>query len=712
MRILITVVKNHLLSTLVAVFSILIIAIFNFQLIRYFFEGELNSNLGSIEISYIQMAKFWVEGGGLWQPLWYLGYPWHVFYTPLLPALEVFLHQLLDFSFAHAYRVIVASAYVLVPVSTYLFVWQISKSKTGAFVSALFYSVVPSVIALLFSEVAADTLSGTLEPRRFAILVRWGEGPHTLALVFLPLFGLFLDKALTNRRFLNLLLASFFFALVALTNAVVVWAAFLLTLAVVLNKIAKKDADFILIIKRVFIFTVVSLGILAFWYNLPFISTFFREGGSALNNWLALFPWQLLVIGFLAFGFFLVIKKFLGRFNGLVFSIVWFLMLFGIVYTYYASGESRLEYAPQALRLNTEVDLALSVVIGAVVSNLYLFSARMKGIYKAPAILGAVVMFLAILALLSLKGRELLMVLPSYTKPLSAGLIGSIEKTAEYRVSKKLEELTAGTNQRVLAPGNYAFWLNFFADTPQIRGALYQSSTHYWPEHVYYQITNGKDANIALAWLKIANIGKLIYTTGASAEPFKDYKVGSDKFDAVLNLVGEDKGDIFYSVPLKNDLSVKVVDRNKLKELTKPLNAIDSKPIYAYVAWLEEKSERRLNFEKVSAKRYKISGEIKDSEAILFQQTYDSGWHANGGWKVKKDPLDFMVLIPKKSGEFSVDLVYTRPLAVYFGYLITLATLVYLAYRSVGRFFFQNIGVNKPPEEKESDRSIFGDGHS
>src|SRR3989304_3371190 len=208
----------HLLIVFISLGAIIYL---NLVLIRYWFSGEFNQNLGSIGISYIQMAKFWVESHGAgWQPLWYLGYPWHVFYTPLLPALEVLLHHVLNFSFAHAYRVLTGVGYILVPVSVYLFVWQIAKSKTGALISALFYSFVPSIIALIFNEVAQDTFSSSWEPRRFAILVRWGEGPHTLALIFLPLFGLFLARFLEKHRFVDLVVCSLFLVLAALTNAI------------------------------------------------------------------------------------------------------------------------------------------------------------------------------------------------------------------------------------------------------------------------------------------------------------------------------------------------------------------------------------------------------------------------------------------------------------------------------------------------------------
>src|SRR3989344_6250852 len=303
----------HLLIVFISLGAIIYL---NFVLIRYWFVGEFNQNLASIEISYIQMAKFWVEGGTSWQPLWYLGYPWHVFYTPLLPALEVLLHQALNFSFAHAYRVLTGAGYILVPVSVYLFVWQIGKSKTGALVSALFYSFVPSIIALIFNEVAQDTFSGSWEPRRFAILVRWGEGPHTFSLIFLPLFGLFLSRFLGKHKFTDLLAASLSLVLAAVTNAITLWVALLLLLAFFLSEIAKESAEYISIIKRLLAVGILAFGLASFWFNLPFIKTFFKEGCGALNNWTALFPWGFIPLILVVFAIVYTVNKFTRKFSG------------------------------------------------------------------------------------------------------------------------------------------------------------------------------------------------------------------------------------------------------------------------------------------------------------------------------------------------------------------------------------------------------------
>lgn len=681
---------KNIFSLLITIVLVFFIGYLNFVIIRNQFVGEFSQNMGSIEISYIQMAKFWVESGGAgWQPLWYLGYPWHVFYTPLLPFLEVVLHIVSGFSFGHAYRVITAVGYILVPVTTFLFVWQISKSRTGAFVAGLFYTFVPSLIALAFGQVAQDNLSGSLEPRRFAILVRWGEGPHTLALAFLPLFGVFLSKYFESGKLRDLFLASLFLGLVAMTNAIAVWAAFLLSLSFLLAEVSGSKSDLIEVVKKIAKVGFVTFGLIGFWYNLPFLGTFFREGGGALSNWTMLFPWTFVAIFAIGVVIFGVISKLTRNLPGLAFALYWFIGFFLIVYIYYASGEDRLEYVPQALRLNTEVDLALGILIGVVISNGFLYFRAKIGKVKILSTIAAFAIVLVPIVLMIPKARQLIVDLPLHALPLEMSNIGSIERTKEYKVAKTLKGMVEGTDQRVFVPGNYGFWLNYFEPIPQIRGALFQSSTHFWPDHVYWQVTNGLDGQIALAWLSIANIGELVY----GSELFGDYKVPKDKFEAILEpKLTNEYGDIFYSVPLKNDSLAKAVDYKALLAIAKPTNAIDEKPIFDYVSQLERNSGQKLKVEKVSNSHLKISGKLKNGQGILVQQTYDSGWHASK-WKVKRDNFDFMVLVPEASkfpgdefAAFVVDLKYSKPPAVYLGYLITLITIGFLIRESIKKW--------------------------
>lgn len=651
-----------------------VILYLNYSIIKYFFLGEFNQNIASIEISYIQMAKFWSEGGGLWQPLWYLGYPWHVFYTPLLPFLELVANKFAGFSFPHAYRVITAGAYVFVPVSLFLFAWQISKSKTGAFISALWYTFLPSLIALIFKEVAQDSMTGGLEPRRFAILVRWGEGPHTLALVFLPIFGLFLAKYFDNRKPLNLFLASLFLGLCALTNAIVLWAALLLSACFLIAEATTQTGKVVSAFKGFFKIFILAFGLISFWYNLPFLGTFFREGGGSLNNLLSLFPWMFISIIIGASFIILICAKISRGKREISFSILWFLVLFTIVYVYYASGEERIELVPQALRLTTEVDLALSLLIGVIFSKLFLYMWKLKKLEYVSQV-SILLLFVVVCSVLILSNIKLLREISEFAGPRNEA---TLEKTAEFKAAKEIEALVGGSSERVLVPGNYSFWLNYFIKVPQLRGALYQSSTNHWPEHVYYQITNGDSPYVSLAWLKIANIGKLVYTDKGSAETYKDFKVGKEKFDRVLEIISEKEGDIYYKVPLKNSNLVKVIDIQGYSKLGKPTNAIDEGKIYPYLSWIEEKSEENLKVVRVSNSKFKVSGTLPEGEGLLLQETYDAGWHIkdrNLRWKKLKDPMDFMVFIPNKSGEINAEIFYGRPFSVYFGYLISVVSL-------------------------------------
>ncbi|OGD86288.1 hypothetical protein A2870_01670 [Candidatus Curtissbacteria bacterium RIFCSPHIGHO2_01_FULL_41_11] len=672
------------LQNIIIVFVVVFgIAYLNYLLVRFWFIGDFSQNMGSIEISYIQMAKFWSENGSGWQPQWYLGHPWSVFYTPVLPALELFLHNLLGFSFGHAYRVITGTAYIFVPVSLFFFVWQVSKSKSGAMVAALFYSFLPSVMAFIASGIANDTLSAGLEPRRFAILVRWGEGPHTLSLVFIPLFGFFLSRYFERRGFVDLLLTSIFLALCALTNAIALWVAGILVFSMVLAELIEGKSEFISVFKNVLYLGFMTFGLIAFWYNLQFMSTFFSEGSDALNNWLALIPWGFLVMIFIFGVSFLLLKKFARKIVGLPFAIYWFVIIFGIVYVYYASGDSRLEYAPQALRLNTEADMALALLFGVLVSRLFLWvSAFGKGALKYVTVTFASIIFIIPAGFIIFFGMDLIARLPKYTESISKSQIQAVENTPEFRVSQKLWELTRGTDQRVLAPGNYGFWLNYFVPTPQLRGALFQSSTNFWPDHFYWQLTFGSDPQIGLALLKIANIGKLVYTGVGSGEIYKDYKMDERKFSNVMTKVGEDRGDVYYSVPLANDSMAKLVKVDEIKSIKKAKNAIDSGPIFAYVSAIEKNADKKIDFERISDSKYKISGEVGEGEGVLVQQTYDAGWKVRGGdFRKFKDSFDFLVLVPKNPGKFNVELVYSKPFGVYLGYILTVFTLGFIVKR-------------------------------
>ena len=635
------------------------------------FTGEFTQHLGSIEVSYIQMARF-IESSSpqfLWQPNWYLGYPMSVLYTPLLPILEYLAKIFFNISYSHAYRVITAFGYIGVLVSIYLLGKEISKSALAGFVSGLIFGICPSIFSLMYSEIGADSfLTEIIEPRRFTNLIRWGEGPHTISLFFVPLAGLFLLKFLKKGNKFTMLLAVFFSAIVAMTNIVGAWALILLDFSLIFGSLCEKDSEFINIIKKSLLVTLLTYGVIAFWFNSVFLSTFFREGGSSLNYWSMMFPWGLMGIIIIFILFYLFGQKILSKISGLSGTCMFLILTFVIVNTYFASGESKLELVPQALRLSLETDIAVALMIGLLVSVVINLIAKINKAISygvSVSVLGFAILFFGPRQL------NLSANLPKYTQSLEK--TGKDLKTTNmYQVAQNLSKKVKA-DERVFVAGNYSFYLNYFANIGQLRGALYQSATHPWAEHIYYQETNGSDAQISLAWLKIANIGKLVIS--GQGDIYADDFKHPDKFDNILEFDEEIMGDKYYNVPLVNASLAKGVAA-EISKVTTPVNAIDREPILQYVNILES-GKSKLNIKQIQNNQYQISGNLEPGELILTQITHADGWvtYDEKGKKleVKKDPLGF-ILIKPLAANILINLQYQNPISVKIGKLVTILT--------------------------------------
>ncbi|TET95319.1 MAG: hypothetical protein E3J29_07050 [Dehalococcoidia bacterium] len=72
------------------------LALLNAVVVLPLFAGEYTQYMGSIEAARLSEARFinenWPYVG--WNPLWYLGAPFHLFYTPLRPYLAAALAKL------------------------------------------------------------------------------------------------------------------------------------------------------------------------------------------------------------------------------------------------------------------------------------------------------------------------------------------------------------------------------------------------------------------------------------------------------------------------------------------------------------------------------------------------------------------------------------------------------------------------------------------
>jgi len=687
-----------LISIVFTILSVTLIAWLNYQIIQSWFGKNGPANLGSIEVSYVSMARFIIDFGlpfigSSWAPFWYFGFPFHLFYTPLLPFLELLINKLFGIPLWETYRLLTGLGYILAPVSVFFLGWQLSGRFIGGLVAGALYSVAPSIIYFVVPEVAVDRFSADfLDPRRFTVLVRWGEGPHIFSLVFVPLVGVFFARLLQQYKFRWVLLSSLFLGLSALTNPIGFFGSIIFIGSFSFVKFAQDYKTRFLTIKSILTVGALTLGFISFWYNISFISSFFKEGSGTGSLLISLFPWGWIGILVGVFVIYLIFSKVIRNF-GVACSMLLFLIFFGVVVCYYLSAppdESyrRIELLPQALRYNVEVDLSLSLLIGVLFAWLVGFlSKRLRFV----EIIGNAVGVLGVLGLI----WYIQPFIPVASK--AAETVVDLKKTGEYEIASWLKNhVDEEKGERVFVPGNYGFYLNYFTNVWQHRGGLFQSATHDWPEHMHYQIANGKNSDIARAWFVAANIKYAVIPTIASRELYKEIK-NQERFSS-YNLAYESKGDIVYEVPLKRPSIAKPIKLSAMKLLAVPKKADDKKALLSYADWVENSSHNQTSLIVVNHDTYNIKGEVGEGEGVLVQMTADSGWSAlrqlppeadrQGkleSVKTGKDPLGFLVLYPQV-GKVDITLKHGRIWQEWLGYMLTIGTVGFIVwYGLIGR---------------------------
>ncbi len=669
----------RLMGTLVFLgLGLALITLVNYQIIEGWLNKNGPANIGSIEVSYVSMARFFLDFNfPNFAPLWYLGFPFHNFYTPLLPFLEVLLNKFFAVPLWTSYRDLTGFSFIAGPLTVVFLGWFLSRSIFAGVLSGMLYSVIPSILYFVVpnGEVFADRFTQSFfDPRRFTVLVRWGEGPHLFSLMFVPLVGVFYGLFLFKQKYIYFLLTCIFFGLAALTNAIGLFSSILLVGVMSFVFSAQNKSSRLLSLIDLVLVGAVTLGLVSFWYNLTFIGTFFKEGAGTGNLLLSFFPWGLVAgVGAIIL-LYLFIAKYVKDF-GFAVALLWFLIFFFVVYFYYTSAgpdESyrRIELLPQALRYAIETDLSLSVLIAVALALLFRLASKIKPFF---GILGAIVISLFALWLYV------------YIQPfLNSSAIFSRQVTdpktqSVYKISQWFSENTdVKKGERVVAPGNYGFYLNWFTNVWQLRGALFQASTNFWPEHIYYQLANGESSEIAKNWLKAINAKYMLVTTPGSSELYKDIK-NPERFES-LKKVYDKSGDTIYETDLKNSSPVKIVNINTLKDLKPPKKADDKENLEKYVNWIEEKDSAGVLFDAHSSDSYTLTGNVLNGEGVLVQMTGGSGWSVfdkqkNSGVSIKQDPLGFMVLTPN-SGSFNIELKRGVSWQEWLGYLITLITFV------------------------------------
>ena len=583
------------------------------------FSGQFTQFRGSIEATFIANARFIVDHFPdlSWNPDWYLGFPFELFYTPLLPAIVAVIGKVID-DVPHAYRLVSAFGLALGPAALYLAAHELTRSRRAALLAAIAFIFLPSA-AYVFPTIREDAqaFSGALAPPpwHLAALVEYGEGPHVLALSLALLAVAAVLRYLHAPSSTRLALAVAALVAVALTNLIGALGVAVLFFGIALSRDAAVAVPQKLQrLRPVAILTVLfSLG----WYSVGFMSAFARPSGGDTATTYILLP--------VVFGAALLID---GRLRGVQrlpqgasVVAVWLFIFAAIVILKQVFGVA---VAPQPIRYALELDVVFALALG--IAAAFAIERLGSGDHNL-----ALSTSMLVAILLGLGGW--IAVQPRLAPDLAW------RGWSEHQVAVWLED-HLGPGERAFLSGDHGFWLNVFVGAPQVRGGQDFSAIDPWPAHAAYQITAGNDAAISLLWLQALGVHYLVVPGTTSNEIFRDFNEPS-KFEGKLPVVYDSAGVRIYEVPPAGDPRAVVLLGPM--GLSAPTNGIDRPALEAYVHALSA-STKPSAAATTGLGHVELTVDPADSGTVVLRQSYDSGWRATidgRGTPVTADALGF-----------------------------------------------------------------------
>ncbi len=629
---------DRLLSWRAAAGACLLFAV-NALICRELFFTEYTRHMGSIEAAYIGISRYALERpfDFGWFPLWYCGIPYQNTYPPLLHLAVAAAAWVSGASPALAHHAVTAFLYCLGPVTLFFLALKFSGRLSVGFPAGLAYSLVSPAIP--FVETAQSWEQIFANPYRLDALVVFGDGPHIASLALAPLAVLALHHALERRKPGPIYLAAAALAAVVLTN----WlGAFSLALAVLSYLLARSNEPSWGRTAAL----ACCVGGIAYALAAPWIppSTLGDIRHNA-QHVVGRYPLTLHHLGYAAliasaaasvrwlcrrlqtslaasFGVFLALF-----FAALVLADAWF----GV------------HLMPQPSRYRHEMEMALCL-LGA--------CAFVRLADRSPLKLKACLAFgLAAAALWQFgnyrgRARELI-------QPID------ITQTVERQAASWLRENLPGA--RVFVTGSTQFWLNAFADNPQIGGGFAQGIVNRQIPIVHYGIphTQNDGANTAL-WLRLYGAQAVVVSGPESRDAYPQNWRDPDKFEGVLPALWRNRGDVIYAVPQRSaSLAHAILAEHMVKR--PPVNNIDMEPVRPLADALEDASLPLAAFAWQGPDRALISASLAERHLLFVQIAYHPGWSAsvNGEPRaIRKDGLGFMVIEPRCQGTCTVELTY------------------------------------------------------
>ncbi len=678
-----------------------LLAALNLLIVFPLFQGEYNKYIFSVEMQYYSHIKFITENfpNIWWQPFWYTGFPFYLFYQPILPFALSIAKFISGLSIPKVYRISIALFYILGSMSVYVLIRDWTKKSLSAFIASIVYSIGPSITAFIPVVVNQEKDINFLS-WRLVVLAMYGEGAHIWGLAIIPISLLFFRRLLHNQNRINWVFTVLSIVLILLTSITAFMPLLVLLFIVWMIEFFKKSSSiYFFIFLLVLLF---SYGLGAFWYNYSFISVMFgfaKSGaggisGTIFNNLLL----ACIIIIFFAAIFLFIIESVIKKKEGAdvwFISLISFIVIFATVYERYCCNIGLLplplDYLP---RFGPEVELVFVVFLGVSLAGIETKIYRLLGKIK---ILGSVV-FLLIAVLLIIVSQTRIDQAHKLTYPNE-----NVASSSEYVISKWLKQ-NDSNKSRIFATGTHGQWLYYWSDLPELRGVADQAIVNPLWNDVIYQIYWGESGQLAVNWLKAIGIKYIVVNSSESSVAYKDF-THPEKFKNLAKQVFSYNGDIVYLLTTTKTGLVYMVNPGILEKIGSINSVLDKKGLSNYVFATEDNPDfKEVNY--VYKKPWdeltiKPDQRIADSE-LLVRITYHPGWRAyqgNSGIEITRDPIGFMILHPKDNE--IIRLSFSPTIDVYFGYILSIVSLVlFIIFIVKNKYLFNRVKKDlNPPDE-------------
>ncbi len=614
--------------------------VLNALVCRELFTIEYTKFLGSIEAAYIGISRYAIEHPFEWGwfPLWYTGVPYENTYPPLLHLIVAAVAWLGGISPALAHHAVTATFYAAGPVTLFAMLLALSRRLYPSLLAALVYSLV-SPAPVLVSGLRNWAGPG-YEPARLQALLEFGDGPHIAAVTLLPLAVWALHRALERPRPGRTFLAATALASVVLTN----WlGAFSLAIMAVSYLLARSNEQGWgrLVLRSA------SIAAIAYGLALPGIPpSNIADIRHNAQYTIGYFP---MTARHLAYGaIIIVIAGVMWRFfrrwettRVIVFGCYLTLFFSALVLTDDLWG---LKLMPQPHRYHHELEMAVCLLGVFVLARL---TNRLPGRWEAfVATASAVLLTVVQYGNYREKARIIL-------RPID------MAETFDYEASVWLGEHLP--DDRVFLSGSVQFWLNAFADTPQVGGGFGQGIVNRTIPALHFGVpfTEGDGERTAM-WLRLYGAQAVAVSGPGGRDRYHEVWRDSNKFDGVLPEIWRQGEDVIYRVPQRSRSIAHVILPEHVPHRS-PVNNLDTLPVEPLARALEDPALPTASLEWINPSNIAIDAELEVDHLLFIQVAHHAGWRAfvdEQPLRIRKDALGFMIVEPRCEGPCRITLSF------------------------------------------------------